>query len=164
MNVTAKKLTDLKNLRDACAITMGKQASAATLEKMYACEHSPIRTQVFWIEMRGIQSFVSVHFVRHKIGVEHYVKSLRDDRGGGGGETRESPVDHAMFINAAALIQMARKRLCAQSHAETRAVMREIKRAVADADPALAPFMVPECEYRGGVCHELKPCKNGEKP
>ena len=158
MTITAEKLTDVNLLRRACAVTMGAESSKARLETLYNCEHSPIRTQLFWVEMLGIPSFVSVHLVRHKIGVEHFVKSLRDDRCGKGGETRESPVNHAMLINAAALIQMARKRLCSQAHVQTQEVMRGIKDALATADPALVPFLIPECEYRGNVCHELKPC------
>jgi len=158
MNITAEKLTDETLLRRACAVTMGTASSKAQLEALYDCEHSPIRTQIFWVDMRDIPSFVSVHLVRHKVGVEHFVKSLRDDRSGKGGETRESFVNHAMFINAAALIQMARKRLCTQAHVQTRNVMRAILEAIAAVDPVLATFMVPECEYRGGVCHELKSC------
>ena len=158
MHITAKKITDETLLQRACAVTMGAESSKAGLAPLYDCEHSPIRTQIFWVEMLGIPSFVSVHLVRHKIGVEHFVKSNRDDRKGTGNETRESPVNHAMLANAAALIQMARKRLCRQSHKSTVAVMRAIRDAVAGEDPALAAFMVPECEYRGGVCHELKSC------
>jgi len=158
MTITVEKLTDETLLRRACAVTMGAESSRAKLGSFYNCEHSPIRTQLFWVEMKGIPSFVSVHLVRHKIGVEHFVKSLRDDRCGKGGETRESPVNHAMLINAAALIQMARKRLCVQAHAQTREVMRGIRDALATADPALVSFLIPECEYRGNVCHELKPC------
>ena len=162
MEIHVEKLTDVSLLQRACAITMGRESSRASLEALYACEHSPVRTQLFWVEMRSIPSFVSVHLVRHKVGVEHFVRSLRDDRGGTGGEGRNTPVNHAMLLNAAALIQMARKRLCAASHARTREVMRAICAAVAEADPALARFLVPECDYRGGVCHELKSC--GRRP
>ncbi len=41
--------------------------------------HSPIRTLMFTIKLE-IPYFVSVHFVRHKFGIEHYVQSQRDDR------------------------------------------------------------------------------------
>lgn len=158
MRIEVTKLTDVELARKACAFTAGKETSKITLDKLYDCEHSPIRCMLFWIEMYDIPSFVSVHFVRHKIGVEHYVKSLRDDRCGTGDETRNSPVNHAMLINAQALINMARKRLCGKAHKETQRVMQEIFRGVYEADPYLADYMVPECEYRGGVCHELVSC------
>lgn len=158
MEIKVEKLTDLSLLQRACAMTMGRPSSKATLEALYDCEHSPIRTQLFWIEMCDIPSFVSVHFVRHKVGVEHFVRSLRDDRGGTGSEGRNTPVNHAMLINAAALIQMARKRLCTGSHTDTRKIMQVMCSKIAEVDPALAHFLVPECDYRGGVCHELKSC------
>ncbi|MEN8219753.1 MAG: hypothetical protein ABFS56_26075 [Pseudomonadota bacterium] len=82
--------------------------------------------------MLNIPTFVSVHLVRHKIGVEHFVLSRRDDRPAGKGEipTRLTPVDHAMFMNAAALIAMGRKRLCCKAHPKTIAVMMKIKKAI----------------------------------
>ncbi len=162
MEILVTKLTDTNLLQRACAITMGKETSRASLDVLYDCEHSPIRTQLFWVELLGIPSFVSVHFVRHKIGVEHFVRSLRDDRGGSGDEGRETPVNHAMLLNAATLIQMARKRLCTGSHAQTRDVMRALCARIAETDPVLAKYLVPECDYRGGFCHEQKSC--GRRP
>jgi hypothetical protein len=164
MEISARKLTDLALLQRACAVTMGRENSRAQLEALYDCEHSPIRTQLFWIEMLSIPSFVSVHLVRHKVGVEHFVRSLRDDRGGRGDEGRDTPVNHVMLINAQALIQMARKRLCGAAHIRTRRIMAALRDAVAAADPVLARFMVPECDYRGGWCHELKSCGRRPRP
>lgn len=164
MKILVEKLTDVALLQRACAITMGKESSKATLSALYACEHSPVRTQMFWVEMQSIPSFVSVHLVRHKVGVEHFVRSLRDDRGGKGDEGRDTPVNHAMLINAAALIHMARKRLCASSHVRTREVMQAICDRMAEVDPALAACLIPECEYRGGFCHELKSCGRYPRP
>ena len=74
--ITVEKLTDISLLRRACAVTMGAESSKARLETFYNCERSPIRTQMFWIEMKGIPSFVSVHLVRHKIGVEHLSRAF----------------------------------------------------------------------------------------
>ena len=164
MKILVEKLTDVALMQRACAITMGLESSKASLAALYACEHSPIRTQMFWVEMQAIPSFVSVHLVRHKVGVEHFVRSLRDDRGGAGGEGRDTPVNHAMLINAAALIHMARKRLCTGSHVRTREIMQAICERMAEVDPALATCLVPECEYRGGFCHELKSCGRYPRP
>ena len=159
MKITVKKLTDVDLLRAACESTMQAGAeSKMTLDKIYRCEHSPIRTQLFWIEMENIPTFVSVHLVRHKIGVEHYIRSNREDRGGNKKATRLSPVKHSMLINAQSLIAMSRKRLCQQAHPATVETMKAIKIAVDETDPDLAMYMIPECGYRGGVCYELKPC------
>ena len=84
MEISIRKLTDEKLMQRACEMTMHGETSNMTLEKIYKCEHSPIRTQMFWIEVLGIPSFASVHFVRHKIGVEHFVSTNREDRGGNG--------------------------------------------------------------------------------
>jgi hypothetical protein len=177
MNITATKLTDIELLRRACDMTRhaGQSASTVSLAAMYRCEHSPIRTQIFWIEMIGIPTFVSTHLVRHSIGVTHYVESNRDDRGGSSNVGhilikfsviiktimrqvyRNTPVNHGMCVNAQALINMSRKRLCKTSHAETVKVMIAIKNAVREVDPDLAKAMVPDCVYRG-KCHELKSC------
>lgn len=156
MQVTCAKLTNRALMNRACSMTSGREANVP-LGKMYLAEHSPIRTQLFWIEMEDIPTFVSVHLVRHKIGVEHFVRSNREDRGGNGEATRMTPVNHAMLINAQALITMSRKRLCGKAHPTTREVMRRIKDAVRGCDPDLAEHMVRECEYRG-FCTELQSC------
>jgi hypothetical protein len=164
MTVTIRKLTDDALMRRACEMTLRPGlTSKASLAALYRCEHSPIRTQLFWIELHGVETFVSVHLVRHKTGVEHFVQSNRDDRGGAGDEvvTRETPVNHGMLINAAALIQMSRKRLCLLSHKRTVAWWTKVRKAVFGVDADLSAFMVPECSYRNGVCPELRQCAAG---
>lgn len=158
MKVTAYKLTGEGLAQRACSFTNHMKSSNISLEKLYHCEHSPMRTQLFWVEMYGIPTFVSVHLVRHSQGVTHYVESNRDDRGGVDKVDRLTPVNHAMLCNAQALINMSRKRLCAKAHAKTQEVMYQIKEAVSEVDDDLARYMVTECVYRGGQCYELKPC------
>ena len=158
MKIIIKKLTDESLMRRACEMTMARGSSKITLEKIYKCEHSPMRTQIFWVEMQDIYTFVSVHLVRHGIGVTHFVKSNRDDRGGDEKVDRLTPVNHGMLINAQELINIARKRLCSKAHKEATRVVQAIKDAMVEVDPALAARMVPECAYRGGVCHEIVCC------
>ena len=159
VRVHIEKLTTVELARKACSFTThGQIDSVMTLDKIYRCEHSPMRTQIFWIEMRGIPSFVSTHLVRHKIGVESFVQTMRDDRGANEVANRLTEVNHAMLINAQAVISMARKRLCFKAHKETRLLMEAIKEIMERVDRDLALALVPECEYRGGVCHELKSC------
>lgn len=154
MKVTVTPLTDIELVRKACASTIGRESNIS-YENILMCEHSPVRCLMYWIEMEDIPTFVSVHLVRHKIGVEHFVKSNREDRGGDSEANRYTPVTHSMLINAQALIALGRKRLCAQASKETREVMEEIKKASPD---YLKPFLKPECEYRGNTCHELRFC------
>lgn len=163
IEIKIEKLVGEDVMRRACDMTRkpGMVPSTMTLTKIYRCEHSPIRTQTFWIELRGIFTFVSVHLVRHKFGVEHFVESNREDRGGTGKEDRYTPVNHGMFINAQALINMSLKRLCYASAAPTVATWMKLRKAMRKVDPALADHMVPACVYRRGFCPELRECKPG---
>lgn len=157
VTVTADKLTGIDLLREACSFTSNAE-SKMSLKKIYKCEHSPLRTQLFVVRMTMIPTFVSVHLVRHKHGVEHFVKSNREDLPGYSGDLgRLTPVNHMMLLNAQALINMARKRLCRKAHRLTTEVMGMISQAVAQVDPDLAFYMVPECIYRRH-CPEIKTC------
>lgn len=162
MEIKIEKQTDEKILRRACDMTRkpGMVPSQMTLEKIYQCEHSPARTQKFWIELNGIETFVSVHLVRHKFGVEHFVESNRDDRGGTGKEDRYTPVNHGMDINAQAVMAMSHKRLCYASHKRTVSAWMKLKKAMKKVDPALSAVMVPIC-VQYGYCPELRECAPG---
>lgn len=161
MKAIVEKRTGLAHLREACGMTLRPgMTSNASLFKLYRCEHSPIRTQRFWVVLERIATFVSVHLVRHKVGVEHFVQSNRDDRGGAEVVTRDTPVNHGMDINAGALIQMSRRRLCYKSHGRTVQAWRAVRERVDEVDPDLAMFMVPECVYRG-FCPEVRECQKG---
>lgn len=150
--ITGKELLDL-----ACSYTIGKPVNVKDMRKFYESEHSPVRTQIYIIQMDEIYSFVSTHFVRHKVGVEHFVKSNRIDRGGDANADRYSRVNHLMLANAQALINMARKRLCGKASLETQQVMQLIVDEMTRVDADLAHCMVAECEYRQG-CHEFQSC------
>lgn len=159
MKIKVTKLTDVELARKACQFTLhSHNKTKVGLDKLYGSEHSPARTQLLWVEMYDIPSFVSTHFVRHKIGVEHYVQTNRVDRGGSDDCSRNSSVNHAMLINAQALINIARKRLCTQASKETREVMQAIKDSVKEVDEDLAKYMVVDCDYRGGKCYEFRCC------
>jgi len=158
MKITVKKITDLALMKEAFDSTVNFNTHI-TEKIAYMLEHSPIRTQEYLIRMEGIPSFVSTHFVRHKIGCEHFVFSNRDDRNNkksNEGVNRLTPVTHTIKINAEALISLSRKRLCLKSHKETVKVMSLIKNEIKKISPNLALFMVPDCVYRNGICKEGK--------
>lgn len=164
MKITIKELAGTDAMRRGCEMTRkpGMAPSKMTRERIYQCDHSPARLIRYWVELQGIPTFVSTHLVRHKIGVEHFVESNRDDRGGAGDDkvTRETPVNHGMEINASALMQISRKRLCYASHVKTVAVWRKVRNEMELVDPDLASAMAPECAYRG-YCPELRECRPG---
>lgn len=163
MKITIQPLTGLDVVQRAAQMTTHGQPIKAPLRAWYRTEHSPVRARMFWIEFEGLRSFVSVHMVRHNIGVTHFVQSMRDDRGGAGNDvvTRNTPVNHGMLINAQAIITVSRNRLCYAASPETVAAWRKMRKAMAEVDQDLPDFMVPECVYRNGICPEFKQCKPG---
>lgn len=104
-------------------------------------------------------------FVRHHIGVNHYVQTQRTDRTNV--DRNELPqsamVSHIMSINAQELMFMARKRLCKQASEETRTIMQLICREVVKVCPELEDLLVPLCVYRNGKCSEMFPCGKKEE-
>lgn len=129
--------------------------------KLIESEHSPLRELWFGIRMT-IPYWVSVHFVRHHIGVNHYVQTQRTDRTHIIRDTQSQGklVSHIMSINAQELVFMSHKRLCKQASPETREVMQEICRQVIEVCPQMKSVLVPLCKYRNGKCTEFFPCNN----
>lgn len=128
--------------------------------KLLESEHSPIRELWFGIRMT-IPYWVSVHFVRHHIGVNHYVQSQRNDRQSAYDRNKapqDELVSHIMSVNGAELVQMAHKRLCGQASTETRAVMQMIVDEVLKTNPEFKSVLVPLCDYRNGKCTEFYCC------
>ena len=125
--------------------------------KILRSEHSPIRTLMFTIKMENIPYCNSVHFVRHKYGVEHYVQSQRKNPERGA-DRQDAPVTHIMDINAAELIFMSRKRLCFKADPITNEIMWNIRKAIIDIDPIWEDILMPACEYEEANCREFKPC------
>lgn len=131
--------------------------------KMLASEHSPIRT--LWFAFRlEIPYWVSVHLVRHKIGVEHFVSTQRSDRTGEdrNEKTQDAIVSHIIYINAQELMNMAHKRLCKCASPETQEVVREMSDLVQKQCPEFEWLLVPNCVYRGGKCDEMFSCRSNK--
>ena len=155
---------DLMWVKTCTLNTVGKKATSAPteewLEKLIEAEHSPIRELWFGFRLE-IPYWVSVHFVRHHIGINHYVQTQRNDRQkeyDRNTAPQNEPVSYIMSVNAAELVQIAHKRLCAQAAPETRAVVRKMCEEVIKVAPYMKNVLVPECEYRNGVCSEMFPC------
>lgn len=162
MEIKITKYTDYSAMKKAMEYTSGSEInfSDKTVRRMYNSQHSPIRTQRYLIELIEIPTFVSVHLVRHHVGIDHYVKSNREDRANvNDTANRNTPVNHLMDLNAEALINIARKRLCFKASKETREVMEQIVLELSKQNDMLANYLMPECWYRGGVCHEQNGCK-----
>ena len=137
----------------------GKYPSDSWKKTILLAEHSPIRKIKFSWKWKNLKSWVSVHFVRHKFGIEHWVTTQRSDRTGVDRDNspQSALVSHECEANAQALIFMSRRRLCTQASEDTRAAWKEVKAEVNKVDPVLASVMVRECVYRG-FCPEFYCC------
>ena len=137
----------------------GKYPTDEWKKSILLAEHSPIRKIKFSWKWTGLKSWVSVHFVRHKIGIEHWVRTQRTDRTGINRDElpQGSLVEHECEADAQALINISRKRLCNQASTETREAWKEVIEEQRLHDPVLASVCVKECVYRG-FCPEMYPC------
>lgn len=158
-----KVLTDWMLTKETALDTVGKISakrpdSLWKYQILYA-EHSPMRNLLFKWTWNKIKYWVSTHFVRHKIGIEHFVKTQRSDRTGV--DRNEIPQDalvkHTVVVNAQAIINISRVRLCKQASKETTEKWKEFLEKLRKKEPELADVCVPNCVYRG-FCPELVCC------
>ncbi|MCP4650338.1 MAG: thymidylate synthase ThyX [PVC group bacterium] len=136
-----------------------KEPSELWKKRMLLCEHSPIRQIQIKARWEDLKSWVSVHFVRHKFGIEHWVRTQRTDRTGidRNGLSQDVLVEHEFLINAQAIISISRKRLCKQASKETRQAWNDFLYSIIDLEPELFQACAPDCIYRG-YCYEFKSC------
>lgn len=153
--------------------TVGKKLSSTTKtvdiewkKKLLASEHSPIRELWFGIKLT-IPYYISVHYVRHNMGINHYVSTQRDDRHPERELSRDElpqgqMVTHIISVNAQELMFIMRKRLCNQADPLTKYVANLIKQEVLKVNPEFEGLLVPLCEYRNNKCTEMFPCTKAQ--
>lgn len=149
-------------IADAARTTVGKEAgqgepSSQWKRKILLAEHSPIRKLNISWKWTDLPSWVSVHFVRHKIGIEHFVRSQREDRTGVKRRSQGELIEHECMANAQAIMNISRKRLCNKASLETTRAWRMFLYALERKEPELFSVCVRECVYRG-FCPELESC------
>lgn len=156
---------DWQTVKQLALNTVGKEylkdkPMSLELKKKYLkSEHSPIRTLRFLIKLE-VPYCDSVCFVRHKMGVEHFVQSQRNDRQDKYDRyeaPQGMPVCHLMEVNAAELMLMAHKRLCGKASANCQKIMRLIKQEILKTNPEFEDVLVPMCQYLH-ECPEFKTC------
>lgn len=174
MKITIQELTSSKEVLNAARTTVWKEdlmkeASKQFMKDIYISEHSPIRCKMFMIEYSGIKRWIADHLVRHGIGVTPFMSTQREDRndeimaisveeGNPRDEAKQgSLVNLKLLVNAQALINISRKRLCGQAHEETQEVWLITLSELLPIDKELFEVCVPECVYRG-FCPEKKCC------
>lgn len=161
MKITARIISGWDNALSAARFTVGKsteigkQPSDDWKHKMCIAEHSPLREVIFRIECENVPRRAVTHLVRHHNGIEKYVESSRPDRNK---NAKEKTTNVAFTINAQALIQISRVRLCKQAWYETRDTWKAVVDAVKEVDNIVPLYCVPNCIYRFGICPEPKCC------
>jgi hypothetical protein len=135
------------------------EPSSKWKKRMLLCEHSPIRQHIIKCKWYNLKSWVSVHFVRHKIGIEHWVRTQRTDRTSIDRDdlTQDNLIEHEFEANVQAFINISRKRLCTQASDETREAWQSVLDEIKQSEPELYSVCVPDCVYRGW-CYEFKSC------
>lgn len=159
-----KVIGNWRNVADAARTTIRKEEgegepSSKWKKTILLAEHSPIRKLCFNWKWENLPYWVSVHFVRHKFGIEHFVSTQRSDRTGEDRTTKQqdAPVMHECFANTQAVLFISRRRLCHQASPETRAAWEMVVDEIRKQQPEVADCCVPECVYRG-FCPEFKSC------
>jgi hypothetical protein len=159
-----KVLGDWRDVADACRTTVGLEAgegepSLKWKNKMLSSEHSPIRIMNVIAEFEDIPYAISTHFVRHKIGIEHWISTQRNDRTGEDRtlKSQMAPVKYRFMANLQAIITISRKRMCSSADPVTREAWALFLAELFKVLPEMEAHCLRECEYRGG-CTEYKCC------
>ncbi|WMU08067.1 hypothetical protein vBCtySFA67_00049 [Clostridium phage vB_CtyS-FA67] len=159
-----------REVADACRTTVGKEAgtgepSSQWKRRLLLSEHSPIRRLSITWKWVDLPYWVSVHLVRHKFGIEHWVSTQRTDRTGEDRreKSQDAPVTHEAEADVQALINISRKRLCNCAAPETREAWLRVKHEITKVEPEIASCMVRDCVYRGR-CKEMFSCGYDKTP
>lgn len=171
MNFTTKVTkaefaTTWKRALNAARKTVGKKSldkepSDSWKAKMLLAEHSPIRLVEYDISFENIKQWVTTHLVRHWLGFIPFVHSQREDRRVLDVPRDELPQgalnDMDFSVNAQAMINISRKRLCNKASPDTKDAWQKVVKAVGEIDPIMAEKCVPNCVFRG-FCPEIESC------
>lgn len=166
MTIKVEQVTGWKRVLNAARFTVrkgevDKEPSINFKRMILKAEHSPIRLLEFDVKIFDIPYWVKVHFIRHHIGTEKFVSTQRDDRIeheiSRGKMPQDTPVNMWLTINAQALINISRVRLCNKASKETREVWKEVCNQVMKIEPAFVGVLVPNCIYRK-QCPEPQTC------
>lgn len=146
-------------------VTIGKSKviNAPTLEwkkSILLARHSPIRCLPISFYFQDLPSYISVHFVRHHVGCEKYVKSQRNDRQSDYDRTKapqDTPVNMIMDFNGESIQTFMQKRLCNMADPKTREVAEQMRDLLIKANPEFKDVLKKPCQMFGR-CFEMYPC------
>lgn len=163
MQVIIQKQDRWQQVKNDTMTTIGKNTGAYPdsiwKRKLLLSEHSPIRNVIVNGKIFDIPYWVSVHFVRHKFGVDWFCSTQRTDRTGIKRDdlAQGNLIDMSFVANAQAIMNISRKRLCNCASKETRDTWKMVLDELKKTEPELVSCCVPDCVYRG-KCYEMFPC------
>ena len=155
---------DWREVADCARVTINKgegkgEPSPHWKKQILLAEHSPIRCIEYKWKWYEIPYAITTHFVRHFLGILHWIRTERTDRTGvdRADLSQMAEVEHRAKANVQALINISRKRLCNKADPTTREAWKMTVDMVDNDDPDIAQVLVPECIYRG-FCPEFDSC------
>lgn len=166
MNIEIKRITSWERVLNACRMTvnkkyLAKEPSDEFKKALIRSEHSPLRMLEYDITIHDVPYWIHAELCRHHIGVEKFVTTSRPDRVPGGKSRHELPQDAlvsmTLSMNAQAIINVSRLRLCRKAAQETQDVWHAVIGKLREVEPLLADACVRNCLYRG-FCPEIEPC------
>ena len=166
MKVRYIKIFGWSDALDAARMTVGKkllhkEPSDKFKNSILTSEHSPIREARYIIVIDDVPMWVTTHIVRHHEGIEKFVRTQRTDRTGSNiprNEHKQGELNSIMIdVNAQALINISKVRLCGMASKETKEYWKFVLNAISKVDPIVVKYCVPTCVYRG-FCPERKSC------
>ena len=161
MSIEINRISSWKDVLNSARFTVNKtdienEPSTDFKNSILMSQHSPIRSLIFEVTIRGIKCWVSQHIARHDAFASHethYVGTSREDINEAvidRDEMKQSAlVNHRIMLNAEDFINISRKRLCNKAHRDTVGVWRAVLNHLSEIEPEIASKCVPECVYRG---------------
>jgi len=135
-------------------------------EAMILGRHSPIREFRILVNIDDIPRWIADQLVRHTVGVNNYMGTMRPDRGNvpRAEQTMETLTSFRQSYNIDSFLTMCHSRLCVGVVSrETRELVEEIVEILALNEPEIAKYCVPPCIYMGG-CKEAPLLELMRKP
>lgn len=164
-------------LKSANFATIGKKIKFQTTQnvnfedqkkyfkKCFLAEHSTIEILQFCVVDDQCRADIANQIVRATKGHPRFMVQSRRPDWNNGEPRKPSDQTYGIFRsywNPLSFMQMSRQRLCTNAQEITRTWVQDlIHLMTVSNDPmleALAECCVPQCQYRGNRCYEIKPC------
>lgn len=127
-------------------------------EAMVVGRHSPIREFRIKVKIEDIPRWIADQLVRHNVGVNNYMGTMRPDRGNvpRSEQPMTMPTVFQQTYNIDSFLTMCYARSCVGCVSkETRMLVEAIIAALDTVEPEIARYCVPPCVHLGGCKERL---------